>query len=139
MTATIIWLIIGLVLCTIEIITPTFLLLPVGIASFVVAVFSIFKVSILVQIIILAVVSAALYIFVTPKLLKKSDETFNYNSLVGQKALVTSDICKGKGSVKVEGTIWSAKCDTPVDKGEYVVIKKVEGVTLIVEKEKQEA
>jgi len=40
-----------------------------------------------------------------------------------------------RGKVRVVGELWDARCDQPVRKGEMVIVKGLDGMTLIVEKQ----
>lgn len=91
------------------------------------------------QIIIFIVVSAvALYStrsLVKNKIHKNKVKT-NADLVIGKQAVVVEDICpiEGKGQVKVDGKIWSAKSENSerIAKDELVTIEKIEGVHLIV-------
>ena len=53
-------------------------------------------------------------------------------TLVGRRAIVSAD-CMPEGQVKVVGEIWRARCDTGAGVGSPVVIREVQGLTLVVE------
>lgn len=53
--------------------------------------------------------------------------------MVGEEGEAVTDI-DGKGKVHVAGELWDARCDRPVRKGERVVVKGFDGMTLIVER-----
>ncbi|HWS15323.1 MAG TPA: NfeD family protein, partial [Candidatus Methylomirabilis sp.] len=52
--------------------------------------------------------------------------------MVGEEGEAVTDI-DGKGKVHVVGELWDARCDRPVRKGERVIVKGLDGMTLIVE------
>jgi membrane-bound serine protease (ClpP class) len=52
--------------------------------------------------------------------------------MVGETGEAATDI-DGKGKVYVVGELWDARCDRPVRKGEPVIVKAVQGMTLTVE------
>ncbi|MBR5485193.1 MAG: NfeD family protein [Oscillospiraceae bacterium] len=62
----------------------------------------------------------------------------NADSSIGKTAVVISDIdpLTGTGRVSLSGLDWAAKsCDNePLKKGEKVVVKEIQGVTLLVER-----
>ncbi len=53
-------------------------------------------------------------------------------TLVGRKAIV-SVACRPYGQVRVAGEIWQARCDPGADVGEAVVVREVDGLTLVVD------
>lgn len=53
-------------------------------------------------------------------------------TLVGRTGIASSDLWP-EGQVKLEGEIWRARCDGGCDAGTQVVVRKVEGLTLVVE------
>jgi len=54
--------------------------------------------------------------------------------LVGQKGRALSPIDAQSGTVFVFGERWNARSEQPIDEGEPVVVRRVEGLTLFVEK-----
>jgi len=55
--------------------------------------------------------------------------------MVGEIGEAVTDI-DGKGKVHVVGELWDARSDRPVRKGERVIVKGLDGMTLIVEPDK---
>jgi len=53
--------------------------------------------------------------------------------MVGEIGEAVTDI-DPRGKVRVVGELWDARCDRPVRKGERVVVKRLDGMTLIVER-----
>jgi len=53
--------------------------------------------------------------------------------MAGERGEAVTDI-DGKGKVRVLGELWDARSDIPLRKGERVVVKRREGMTLIVER-----
>lgn len=98
------------------------------------------KLPIWLQITAFAVASTALLIFtrpITKKLLGKNRKPMNTDRVLGRKCIVLEDIdgLSGNGSVKIDGIIWSAKSeneDMVIEKGAKVIVKKVDGVKVIV-------
>lgn len=94
------------------------------------------------QIIIFLVVSLICLIFLRPlvsKYVKKDEESkTNIDALIGQKAIVTEKIdnLRGSGELKINGQLWSAKNlkDEIIEKGNIVIIRKVQGAKLFVER-----
>lgn len=59
----------------------------------------------------------------------------NADRVIGHEGvvIVSIDPVAGKGQVKVDGQIWSAKCDVSVEEGAKVKILALEGVKAVVE------
>lgn len=53
--------------------------------------------------------------------------------LVGAEAVAVSDFTDGRGGVHVHGERWGARSDRPVSEGDRVVIRDLDGLTLVVE------
>ena len=91
------------------------------------------------QIIIFIVISITALIFTRPLVKNKihiNKVKTNADMVIGKQAIVVETICpiEGKGQVKVDGKIWSAKSENSenIPKDELVTIEKIEGVHLIV-------
>ena len=63
---------------------------------------------------------------------KRRQAAVGTETLVGRKAVV-SVACRPQGQVRVAGEIWQARCDSGVDVGDAVVIREVDGLTLVVD------
>ena len=94
-----------------------------------------------VQIVAFIIVSVVLLVFTKPiavKYFNKGRIKTNADSLIGQRAIVVSEIdnLKGIGEVTVSGLDWSARTEEDglvIPEKAVVVIKRIEGVKLIVE------
>jgi membrane-bound serine protease (ClpP class) len=53
-------------------------------------------------------------------------------ALVGRRAIVAAD-CMPEGQVRVAGELWRARCEAGASAGEDVVVREVDGLTLVVE------
>jgi membrane-bound serine protease (ClpP class) len=53
-------------------------------------------------------------------------------TLVGRRAVVSAD-CMPEGQVRVAGELWRARCEGGAGVGDEVVIREVDGLTLVVE------
>ena len=91
------------------------------------------------QIIIFIAVSAVALYFTRPLVknkIHKNKVKTNADLVIGKQAIVVEDICpiEGKGQVKVDGKIWSARSENEkiIAKDTLVSVKKIEGVHLIV-------
>jgi membrane protein implicated in regulation of membrane protease activity len=54
-------------------------------------------------------------------------------ALIGQRALVSAE-CRPSGQVRVVGELWQARCDPGADVGEEVIVRALDGLTLVVER-----
>lgn len=141
--STTIWLIIAAVLIVIEIITIGLTSIWFAIGAFASAVCAVFTDNLWIQLSVFIILSVVLWIFTRPlavkklKLDKDNIEKTNVESLVGQKAIVTSTInnLTAEGQAKINGLEWTARSadNSIIDAGSTVIIKEVSGVKLIVE------
>ena len=137
------WIIAGIVFIIIEIFTPGFFTLLLGIACLITALCAWLQVPIYLQFIIFAIFALVLSIFVRPYLMTvffrnhKEDET-NVHALIGKIGMVTEDIDNSisRGNVKLGGETWRSvtKDDSKIEKGQKVIVKNIEGNKVIVEK-----
>jgi membrane protein implicated in regulation of membrane protease activity len=58
--------------------------------------------------------------------------TVGVETLVGKPGVAVGDLWPG-GQVKVDGEIWQARCEGGCDAGTRVVVRAVEGLTLVVD------
>lgn len=135
-----VWLILAGMFLIIEIISVGFLVFWFSIGALIAMVASLFIKSIVAQATIF-VISSAILLFVTRPFVSKitqKDEVVKTNvySIEGKVAKVVVDVdpIEGKGQIKVDGEIWSAKSynDTVIPKDTEVLIEKVDGVKAIV-------
>ena len=86
------------------------------------------------------VVLGIILLFTTRPLLAKfiipKNSSTNLDRVIGMTGIVTEEITKNTvGEVKVDGKKWSAISNKKIEVGQEVIIKEIEGVKLIVEKE----
>ena len=98
----------------------------------------------IVQIIVFIAVSAVSFVATRPLVKKFSSgkiQKTNADRCIGDTAVVTETIdnIQAKGQVKVNGNIWSARSenDDIIAEGEKVTVIKIDGVKLIVRKERE--
>lgn len=92
---------------------------------------------------VFVVVSAALFILVRPSVVRKFNknrEKTNVDSIIGECAVVSKQIrnVDGEGQVMLKGMEWTARTtddNVTLEQGTKVIVRAVEGVKLIVEKE----
>ena len=102
-----------------------------------------------IQIAVFALVSLVLLLAVRPIAAKLTGKNLSKvvsgaQALVGKRAVVTQDIDNlgSRGEVQVNGQLWSARAVKDRDtfrKDEVVVIRKIDGVKLLVEKDSSAA
>lgn len=94
------------------------------------------------QIIVMAAVSVVTFvicmIWIRPKLesLRRAKiQRTNADRLIGLEGVVIVPVnpVEGKGQVKVEGQVWSAKAERAISEGTKVKVRAIEGVKLIVD------
>ena len=131
-----IWLIASGIFFIIEMFTIGFLIFWLGIGALIAMVVSFFVENIIVQTTVF-VISSALLILATKPLVNKFTKkdnvvSTNVYSIIGKKAIVIEDIdwTTGKGQIKTQGEIWSAKTNEQIKipKGSKVEIVSIEGV-----------
>ncbi len=142
------WLVLGVVLGTIEALTASFFILPFSLGAFITALFSFLGLSVNAQLFIFAI-SSLIMMFVIQTVVKKyftSDEgqslKTNADALAGKKAVVVEPIegSLRRGAVKIGGETWSAVADGEqrFEREDVVVIRSVSGATLAVGREEAE-
>ena len=139
-----VWVFLGLLLATFELVIPGFLVSCFAVGAFASALLAYFHVPLLWQGIAFPVASLLFAFFLRPfavTFLYKSGENIatNVEALIGKRGIVIEEIPGNmeKGVVKVGGEEWSAisEIDLPIPKGKRVVVKRIEGNKLIVELE----
>jgi membrane-bound serine protease (ClpP class) len=63
---------------------------------------------------------------------KRRKSVVGVEALIGQRALVVAE-CRPLGQVRVVGELWQARCDAGADVGDEVIVKALDGLTLVVE------
>ena len=133
------WLIASGIFFIVEIFTVGFLIFWFGIGALLAMIVSFFTSNVIIQTSIF-IISSTILIFATKplvkKLTKKDSVPTNVYSIVGKKAIVIEDIdwASGKGQVKTEGEVWSAKTSEKINipKGTEVEIEHIDGVKVFV-------
>ena len=133
------WLIAAGILFIIEIMTVGFLVFWFAIGALITMIFSIFISNIFAQIVVF-IISSCILLFATKPLVNKITKNVSTNvyRIIDKQGIVVEDIDSEfeKGKVKINGELWTATSDTSIPKGTTVVVKKVDGVKLYVEKVK---
>jgi len=135
-----VWLIFAGICFVAEMMTTGFLIFWLGLGAVLAMITSFITSSILVQTIVFVVTSTILILLTKPlvnKYIDKQDKKINTNTdaIIGKKGIVTSTInsLEGKGLVKVNGEVWSAKTNLEtIPEGTEVEIIGIDGVKLMV-------
>ena len=137
---TMFWGLAFLVFIVIELATVNLVTIWFAVGSLITLFVSLYVESEIMQIIIFIIASLVSLIITKPiasKLKIRNIEPTNSDRYVGKNGEVTTKITpKEKAEVKVLGTIWTAVSDETLEVGEEIKVKKIDGVKLIVEKEK---
>ena len=138
----IIWLIFAVVMLIIEIATTGLATLWFAVGAVVAMIMDLCGASLVSQIIVMALVSIVCFIlcmiWIKPKLeslRKKNVQKTNADRLIGREGVVIVPLnaTEGKGQVKVDGQIWSAKGDQDFAEGTKIKVLAIEGVKLVIE------
>lgn len=98
---------------------------------------SVFTQSVFITATVFVVVSALLLVFTRPLIKSRISpkiQPTNADRIIGKEAIVVEaiDPIENKGQIKVDGQVWSAKCEYPLKMGEKVIISSIEGVKAVV-------
>ena len=63
---------------------------------------------------------------------QRRQATVGVEALVGRRAVVAAD-CMPEGQVRVAGELWHARCRAGAAAGDKVVVREVDGLTLVVD------
>ena len=145
MNETLVWLIIFAVLVVIELITMGLTTIWFAGGALIAVIAATLQAPLWLQIILFIVVSIILLLFTRPlavKYFNKERTLTNAESLIGQQAIVISEIdnLQGIGQVTVAGVEWSARAkdeNLMIPTGSVVVVDAIQGVKLIVEVKKE--
>ena len=135
------WFAFCLLLIVVEITTVNLVSIWFAIGAFFAMVMALFNDVFLLQVIIFIIISI-ITLLITKPLVKKirtiGIEATNYDRVIGKHAEVIKKITPDDyGQVKVLGSTWTAVCDKVCDVSEKVIVKKIDGVKLVVEKEEK--
>ena len=104
-------------------------------------VLAIFIDNLLLQLLVFITVSIIALLITKPVVnkFKKNDVVpTNVDRVIGKRAEVIKKITPDEyGEVKVLGAIWTATSDTVLNVSDKVIVKKIDGVKLVVEKEEK--
>jgi len=133
-----IWVGIGIICVIIEIFTPGFFFMSIGVGAIITGLLAGLVTNLPLQILIFAVVTFIIFITTrkwSKKLFASSAETTNVAALIGKTGVVTKEIpADGRGYVKIGGEEWSAISQNgrQIGKDKKIVVEKVDGNKLVV-------
>lgn len=144
--ATIYWLIAFVVFVGIEAMTMALTTIWFAGGAFIAFLLSLFRVGVEIQLVVFVVASFLLLFLTRPfanRYINSHTVKTNAESLIGKEAKVTADISgtMEPGTAVVNGQEWTAKAAVDSEsypKDSVVVIKEIQGVTLIVGKKQEE-
>ena len=135
----VLWIIVIIALAFLEIVTIGLVSIWFIASAIVSLILSFFIDSFYIQFAVFVVLGIILLITTRPiltKLINPKKNKTNLDRVIGMTGIVTEEIKKSiVGEVKVDGKKWSAIAKEKIDVGEEVIIKDIDGVKLIVEKE----
>lgn len=131
------WLIAGLLLVGVELLTGTFVLVMLGGGALVAAaVAAVAHPPLVVDVGVFAVASVALLVGVRPVLRRRMHVAFDSgHDPVGVSALVVARVDRDGGQIKIDGELWSARSleyGRAFEPGERVTVMQLSGVTAVV-------
>ncbi len=138
----IIWLVVFIVMIAIEIPTTALTTIWFAVGALVAMIMDLCGAPHNMQIIVAAAVSVVSFvvcmIWIRPKLesLRKANiQRTNADRLIGREGVVIVPVnpVEGKGQVKVDGQVWSAKSAGAIDEGTKITVRAIEGVKLVVD------
>lgn len=140
MEAWLFWLVAGLLCGIAEIFLPGFVLSCFSFGCFAAAVAAALDFSVTVQLLVFSGAAFVVLISVRPILMKflldrnNPAARTNLERVVGMIDIAQEEVTAWQGSVKVEGEIWSSRCegDLILPQGSHVRVLRVEGNKLIV-------
>lgn len=138
---TVFWMIFFVILVVIELLTINLVTIWFAIGALMSAILSCFSDNILLEFIVFVVVSGLCFLLTKPlvkKMKKKPKIPTNLDLVIGKTGRVTEAINPNEvGEVKVAGKRWSAISKEPLPEDTLVIVKKITGVKVLVEKKEE--
>ena len=129
-----IWLSAGIILAILEVFTPGFFIVGIGVSMAITALFSAMGLPFWVQLLVCGVMILIFFLLVRPLVMKiphPDSKKTGTAALMGEEGIVVETITRIEGGrVKVGGEVWKAKSDETIEKDSLVIVTGVEGVTL---------
>ncbi len=137
--AAVLWLVAGVLLVAAEVLSGDFVLLMLGAAALAAAGSSALFGSLVIDVAVFAVTAVGLIVLARPVLKRRLAVTHhtktNVEALLGDQAVVVSQVDAHSGQVKLRGEIWSARTydETEVlEPGRSVTVMDIAGATAVV-------
>ncbi|MFJ6199395.1 NfeD family protein [Micromonospora sp. NPDC092111] len=138
----VVWIVLGVVLAVAEIFTTTLFLIMLAAGAFAAAGAAALGAPVAVQAVVFAVVSALSVAVARPTIRRhmrpaaeSGEQPFGVEALEGASALVIEPVDTGRGLVKIDGELWSARpydAAQSFEPGARVQVIKVRGATALV-------
>ena len=133
------WAVLMIAFVIVELITPQLVCIWFAVGSLGALIAAACDAKLWLQILIFLVISAIMIIVSRPlyrKFIKTKLVPTNSDRVIGETAVVTESIdnIQAKGSVKVQGQLWTARSENGeiIPEGSHVTVIRIEGVKLIV-------
>lgn len=134
------WLLLGIVLCILEILTPGFILACFGVGAFAAILPAFLELGLVWQIIFFCVVSLAALLLLRPFLQRinkdKALPKTGVEALIGRRVMVKETIRPGlvSGLVAIDGDVWQARteCDEVLEVDQIVEVVRQDSLILYV-------
>jgi membrane protein implicated in regulation of membrane protease activity len=137
----VIWFLVGLGLLLLELVLPGLVILFFGAGAWVTAlVCAVTDIKLNFQILIFLVASllglVLLRKYLKNRFFSRTDKEIadQLEEFIGRKAKALDNFKDGSGKVEFKGTHWTATCEEAVSKGDWVIIRSKDSLTLKVEK-----
>ena len=129
-----IWLSAGIILAILEVFTPGFFIVGIGVSLVITALPAALGLPFWVQLLVCGVMILIFFLLVRPLVMKiphSDSKKTGTAALIGEEGIVVETITRIEGGrVKVGGEVWKAKSDEMIEKDKVIVVTSVEGVTL---------
>lgn len=129
-----IWLSAGIILAILEVFTPGFFIVGIGVSLVITAIPAALGLPFWVQLLVCGVMILIFFLLVRPLVMKiphSDSKKTGTAALMGEEGIVVETITRIEGGrVKVGGEVWKAKSDETIEKDSLVIVTGVEGVTL---------
>lgn len=130
-----IWLSLGILLAILEVFTPGFFVLGIGVSMAITAIPAALMLPLWLQLLVFGVSILVFFLLVRPLVMKIpfSEKKSGIEAMINKEGLVTEEIKPLEGGrVRVGGEEWKAQADERIGENTVIVVERVEGVTLTV-------
>ena len=137
------WIVFGLILITLELFTPVFVMLWLGIAGIIIGILSLFiNTGVSFELILWAVLSTTFLLlwhkFISPKMITQTMAGLSREAMIGQVGMVIHySEQQGRGKLKFPAPVvgndeWEFIHDQPLQNGDKVQVTEISGNSLLV-------